>query len=169
MKSNKSKTFRKWSRTCFKLFWIPFILFMIGMLGMPDGEYSYSELPALSRYALIPGVALLAGTLILMITGSVFNSMQSAALLKNGLDAKAKIINMYETGTRVNYKPLVGLELEVAPPDGNVFTAAVEKVLSQIQLSQIEIGEMLDVKYDPQTKDVALVDDIFLKRKVVPS
>lgn len=156
MKSNKSATYRKWSRTCFKLFWIPFILFMIGMLGMPDGEYNYSELPALSRYALIPGAVLFGITIILTIASFMTNSMQSAALLKNGIDAKAKILNMYETGTRVNYNPLVGLELEVTPPDGNVFTATVEKVLSQIQLSQIDIGETVNVKYDKETKAVAL-------------
>ena len=49
----RSETMRRWGWRAFGLMWIPFTTLMISILRMPEGSYSWTELPALARYSLL--------------------------------------------------------------------------------------------------------------------
>ncbi len=84
-------------------------------------------------------------------------------LLSTGQPAQAAILKLWDTGVTVNDNPRIGMLLEVRPKVGAVFQTEVKKVVSRLQTSQYQPGQMLEVKYDPANpKKVAIVD--FLPR-----
>ena len=79
----------------------------------------------------------------------VRNSQVNSQVMKTGVDATATIVSTWDTGTRINDDPQVGMRLQVQPPNGAPFMADVTKVVSIIQLAQVQPGAQLNVKYDP--------------------
>ncbi|HEY3291005.1 MAG TPA: DUF3592 domain-containing protein, partial [Anaerolineae bacterium] len=77
------------------------------------------------------------------------NSGANKALLQNGQTAQAVILSMWDTGVSINDNPRIGMKLEVRPPNGAPFQAEVKQVISRLQTSQYQPGQMLEVKYDP--------------------
>lgn len=78
---------------------------------------------------------------------------------KNGLDGTAKVIDIWDTGITINYNPEVGLLLEVTPKDGSPsFKTKTTQLVSRINPNVFSVGSMLNVKYDPKSQKVAIVD-----------
>ncbi len=77
---------------------------------------------------------------------------------KKGILAKAVILNVAETGTRLNDQPLLKIELEVQPPYDSRFTTTVEYVMSYSDMFQLEPGKKVPVYYIDGTTEVALAD-----------
>lgn len=70
----------------------------------------------------------------------------------SGLLAKARIIEIKDTGSRVNYDPRVRIKLEVQPESGAVFQAETEMVVSVVDLPRLQPGATVSVKYDPENR-----------------
>ena len=152
-----SRTLRKISWILFALMWIPFIGIFIGMIGMPEGNYDWIELPAITRVAIILVITLGGLSTLLMVGGTIVNSLRNRSVRSEGLPAQAKILKIWDTGTTINENPLVGMLLEVHPPGGAIFQAETEQTISRLQIPMIQPGMELEVKYAPHTQAVALV------------
>lgn len=76
-------------------------------------------------------------------------------LLKTGTPAKAKVLSIQQTHTTINNAPVVKFQLEVQPDGGQPFQAEAKRAIPLVQLSQIQPGALLNVRYDPT--DTAMV------------
>jgi len=149
---------RKIGWLCFSLAWIPFFGIFIGMMSMPSGSYDWVELPVIARYSIV-GTGVMFGLAMLLLFGSyLFGAVLSREVLKNGQLAEATIVNVRDTGTTINQNPVVHLELEVHPHDLTPnFQAETELMVSRLEIPQIQPGAVVNVRYDPDSKEVALV------------
>lgn len=77
---------------------------------------------------------------------------------RTGMPAKATIVSVWDTGTRLNDQPLVRIELDVQPPYDSRFTTTVEYVMSYSDLQHLQPGGRVPVYYIEGTTDVALAD-----------
>jgi hypothetical protein len=53
---------------------------------------------------------------------------------------------------------MVRMLLEVQPPGEPAFQAEAERLVSRLQIPQIQPGNVVGVKYDPSSRAVALLD-----------
>ncbi len=149
---------RRIGRLCFMLMWIPFVTLFIGMIGMPDGSYSWEELPALTQYSIVIGGVLMIASLILQVGAPIMAGIINQSILSRGLPAEAAILKITDTGMTINQDPVVRLLLEVRPENEPAFQAEAERLIPRLQVPEIQPGVMLRVKYDPSSRDVALLD-----------
>ncbi len=81
----------------------------------------------------------------------------AAEIRANGLPARATVLKIWETGTRVNDNPVVGFLLEVHAEGMEPYQAETKALISILQIPQIQPGAVLKIKYDPKDpKRVAL-------------
>ncbi len=82
-------------------------------------------------------------------------------VLQTGVPATATIVRVWDTGTRINNNPRVGMLLQVQPATGPSFQAEIKETVSVVQMPMFQPGAQLDVKYDPaQPTNVAIVSVI---------
>src|SRR5512147_1345760 len=128
--TNLAGTLRKIGRVLFILMWIPAAGTFFGMLGLPEGSYDWADLPLLVRVSLIALGVFGVGAMVLMFGSPLVGGLQDRALLQNGLDAQAAILEVQPTGMVINnYHYGVGLLLEVRPPGGAPFQARIERLV----------------------------------------
>ena len=140
----------------FGLMWLPFIGIFIGLIGFPEGSYSWQELPVITRYSLVAVAVLFAGSMLTMFGSALLSAVGNQRLRNEGQRGEAVILDMWDTGTTVNENPLVGFRLQVEPISGAPFEAETENLVSRLDVSQIQPGTRVPVRYDPRTKKVAL-------------
>jgi hypothetical protein len=91
--------------------------------------------------------------LIRMLKGSVDRSR----ILARGIPATATILQIWETGVRINDCPQVGFQIQVMPPSGVPYTTQTTLVVSQLAIPRIQPGAVVPAKFDPANpNDVAL-------------
>lgn len=151
---------RKWGWLCFMVAWIPFIGIFIGMSSLPEGSYDWGQLPLLARGSILATGVLFGLSMLLLLGTSLLGGIENAQVLKNGQPAYAKVLELRDTGTTINYNPLVHFKLEVHPPAGPAFVAETERVIPRLQIPQIQPGTEVDVKFDPNTKEVAIMSKV---------
>lgn len=107
----------------------------------------------------IAGSLVLAFGLVALIVGPLLlNGARTRSALANGQPAEAKVLDLRDTGTRINYQPLIAITLEVMPPGHPAYTAIIRKVLTPANQAEYQRGKTLHVKYDPAHPDrVAVV------------
>ena len=71
-------------------------------------------------------------------------------LLTTGVEAKAKIIDLSDTGNRHNRNPEVRIQLEVRPTGREPYRASVTAFISPVDLPKFQPGTEVTVKYDPE-------------------
>ena len=82
-------------------------------------------------------------------------------VLQTGVAATATIVRVWDTGTRINDNPQVGMHLQVQPSTGAPFQAEIKETVSIVQMPMFQPGAQLEVKYDPaQPNNVAIVSVI---------
>jgi hypothetical protein len=92
--------------------------------------------------------------------GTFFGTTMPADLREHGVAAKATILDIWDTGWTVNDDPVVGLRLEVQPPEGAAFQATIKRyVISRIAAAQPRIGQVIRVRFDPKDPNVVAVDN----------
>jgi len=79
-------------------------------------------------------------------------------VLQIGHPGKAKILQLQDTGTRINDNPLVLLTVEVHPSIGSPYQAQIRQVVSIVHLAQFQPGAMLAVKIDPSNPQAIAVE-----------
>lgn len=150
-----SKTMRKLGWVAFWLMWIPFVT----LISLPSGEYAWSELPQLTQYGLTVSGLLCAASSLLLVGAPIISSIRNRAVLDRGLPAQATILEISDTGTTINNNPVVKLLLEVQTPGGLPFQAEAERLISRLDIPQFQPGAVVPARYDPESGEVALVDD----------
>jgi hypothetical protein len=81
---------------------------------------------------------------------------------KIGVPAEAKVLEIWETGARLNKNPVVGLLIEVYPKDRVPYQAKTKGVISILSIPRIQPGSMVNVRYDPANPDLVALD-LFLR------
>ena len=76
----------------------------------------------------------------------------------NGLPATATVLQIWETGTRVNHNPVVGFLLEVHAEGLEPYRAETKALISILLIPQIQPGAVLKVKYDPKNPQRVALD-----------
>lgn len=70
--------------------------------------------------------------------------------IKNGVEAQARVLKVWDTGVSINDNPQVGLLLEISPAGGNPFQVEAKTVVSRLNAALVQPGITADVRYDPQ-------------------
>ena len=70
-------------------------------------------------------------------------------ILQSGIRAQATIRQVWQTGTYLNNNPQIGMQLEVMPPNGAPYVAAVNAVVPLINIPQFQPGVVVPVKIHP--------------------
>lgn len=77
-------------------------------------------------------------------------------LAQNGMQGTAEVLGIEDTGTLINYNPVVRLKLMVTPSYGAAFEANGESVVSKIAIPRV--GDKINIKYNPNdTKQFVVV------------
>jgi len=92
--------------------------------------------------------------------GSYFGTTMPQNLVDHGIPAKARILDIWDTGWTVNDDPAIGMHVEVEPTDRPAFQATIPRFLvSRIALAQFQPGATLQVRFDPSNPAEVAVDD----------
>jgi hypothetical protein len=70
--------------------------------------------------------------------------------IKDGVEAQAKVLKVWDTGVSINDNPQVGLLLEISPAGGNPIQVEAKTVVSRLNAALVQPGITVDVRYDPQ-------------------
>lgn len=76
-------------------------------------------------------------------------SLQRKALLTEGVDATATIVDLRQTGRFINENPEVEIQLLVQPQSGQAYQAEVRQILTQVEIADYRKGTIVSVKVDP--------------------
>lgn len=93
---------------------------------------------------------LFTGLIIFFVYRTVFGKInQSNKLLATGAPAQALVMQLADTGVRVNDNPQVKLVLEVHPMGQPPYQVETTAFVSMLKLAQIQPGQTVNVRYDP--------------------
>lgn len=145
-----------WEKRARRLSWVFFILMWIPLAFVIYAAVMEEEEPPVAALALFFAFCMLFA--FLQVGSFGIGWLEKNAIKKKGTPAKATVLRVSETGTTVNDKPLLRIELEVQPPYDSRFTATVEYVVPYTYLAQLQAGNKLEVFYIEDTKEVALAD-----------
>lgn len=112
-------------------------------------------LSALLPIVIVVPVLLIVGVLVMRL---VRGSVQNREVLAHGVSAPATIVRVWETGTRLNNQPQVGLVLQVQPADKPAFQAEAKMFISYLLAAQLQPGKLVNVRYDPQNPGKVAVE-----------
>ena len=80
-------------------------------------------------------------------------------VLRDGLEAQARIVSLREGGPYVNDEPTYTLELHVQVPDRPVYTATARGRLPRLVVSRLAPEAVIPVRVDPQDASKVVVDE----------
>jgi hypothetical protein len=84
------------------------------------------------------------------------NAVDYNNISQTGLPASAEVLSLEDTGTLVNFNPVVRMKLRVQPQFGVGFESMVETAVSKIAIPRV--GDKLNIKYNPaDTKQIVIV------------
>jgi hypothetical protein len=75
-----------------------------------------------------------------------------------GIAAEATVLRIWDTGITVNQDPVIGMEVELKPAEGQPWRATIPKsLISRLDVPRFQPGQSVSVRYDPHdTSRVAL-------------
>ena len=82
----------------------------------------------------------------------------NAEIRARGFSARAEVLEIWDTGARLNDDPVVGFRLRVMLDDGSSYEATTKNVVSILQIAQIQPGAVLVVKVDPDDRQRVALD-----------
>lgn len=133
--------------------WVSFAAMFVTIpaaLILPDSKNSLAP-------AVVIGNIIL--TMILLLGSEIPRMLAHRSVQQNGMPAEARILKIWETGTRVNDNPLVGIRLEVRPPGRPAFETETEQIISILGIPGIQPGATVKVRYNPDSRAVTLVEE----------
>jgi len=81
------------------------------------------------------------------------------ALQATGTAAKATILRIWDTGITVNEDPVIGMDVQVYPTEGETWRATIPKsLISRLDIPQIQPGQVVPVRFDPQNPQRVALD-----------
>ena len=78
-----------------------------------------------------------------------YANYDNADLLKNGNEAPATILKVWQTGLKVNINEQIGLRLQVQTPDGDPYETEIKAVVPKVLMGQYQEGRAVQVNVDP--------------------
>jgi hypothetical protein len=78
----------------------------------------------------------------------IWDSVRERRLRDNGLPAKATVVSISDTRSRVNGNPVVELQLNVVPSTGAPYPANLRGPISTVDLPRVQPGMTVDVVVD---------------------
>ena len=88
----------------------------------------------------------------------VIDGIRHNRLRASGETAEAIIMDIQETGVRVNRQPRVRITLEVRPSMRTAYQATTHKIISYFEISRYQPGALMEVKVDPnKPQDVVII------------
>ena len=104
------------------------------------------------------GSLIFTGAIMFVVFRSVFGRIrENNRVLTTGEAAQATILRLWDTGTRLNDNPQVGLLMEGRPMGRPAYQLEKKAFVSLIKLSQVQPGSVVNVKIDPTNpQNVAL-------------
>jgi hypothetical protein len=121
----------------------------------------YQDLPAAGFVIAVVavGIALVVIVLFFRSLRRDFREMaQARELIAAGEPAEAKVVRMWDTGTTLNDNPKVKFLLEVRPSGRAPYQAEVKCYVSRLRLSQVQPGNVIAVRIDPQDETKIALD-----------
>jgi hypothetical protein len=112
--------------------------------------------PPVAALVLFFGLCLLFA--ILQFGSFTVGRLEKENIKRTGIPAKAVILSVSETGTRLNDQPLLKIEPEVQPPYDSRFTTTVEYIVPYLESLHLQPGKKVPVYYIDGTTEVALAD-----------
>jgi hypothetical protein len=101
----------------------------------------------------------LGGSLALGFGGQFLRAWRERQILRDGTAAEAVIIDLRDTGSRVNRDPVLVIVLEVRRPDGSSYRAEVTRIVGLQDVDLFARGRVVPVKFDPARPErVAIVE-----------
>jgi hypothetical protein len=95
-------------------------------------------------------------TLCLFVGGMIVGAVSNRMILARGESATAAILKISKTGMTIDDSPVVRFLLQVTPQDLPQFQAEAERPVSRLEMPQFQAGRVVQVKFDPDTKAVAI-------------
>lgn len=84
----------------------------------------------------------------------------SKELQQSGIAAEAAIVRIWDTGITVNDDPVIGMEVEVYPAEGEPWRATIPKsLISRLDIPQFQPGQTVHVRFDPQDRSRVGLDE----------
>lgn len=168
---------RKLGSLLFVLMWLPFTCIFVGMAGEMGGvgadfadavsefipgllEIQPSGASTLTMVSFILTFGVMLAAMALIFGAPLLAGLQNRKILRSGRAAPARILSVTQTGTYINQNPVVRFTLEVQPADGMPFEAEAERLVYQTQIPQFQPGSAVPVRYDPETLEVAISDEL---------
>jgi hypothetical protein len=146
-----------WDKRVRLISWVFFIL-----MWVPFGIMTYTAVTDGDEVKTVLGMVLffcLCTLFAILLVGSfVIGRREKEKIKRKGIPAKATILSVSETGTRINDQPLLRIELEVHPPYASRFVTTVEYIVPYDALPQVQPGNTVPVYYLDGTTMVALAD-----------
>lgn len=116
-----------------------------------------------SVIAMVLGAVLVAGSGCSVLSGVIDQATggDEARLLRQiGVPAEAEILRLWDTGTTVNDDPVIGMEVEVLPGDGDPYRAVIPRTwISRLDIPRFQPGRVIAVRYDPDAPARVALDD----------
>jgi hypothetical protein len=82
-------------------------------------------------------------------TKKFYANYDNADLLKNGNQASATILKVWQTGLKININEQIGLCLQVQAPDGDTYEAEIKAVVPKLMMARYQEGCTVQVNVDP--------------------
>ena len=83
------------------------------------------------------------------------NYTDTSNLGQTGMGATAEVLGIEDTGTLINFNPVVRLKLNVTPQFGMPFETTAETAVSKIAIPRV--GDKINIKYNPANTSQVLV------------
>ncbi len=112
-------------------------------------------MPDITSTILGTAVPIIILTIVIIVVAMIFvrrltgNTAANRQLMATGETAQATVLQMSDTGMRINDNPRVSLLLEVHPANRPAYQVEIKQVISMLQASQYQPGQQLEVKIDP--------------------
>ncbi len=78
-----------------------------------------------------------------------YANYDNADLLKNGNNAPATILKVWQTGLKVNINLQIGLRLQVQTSDSDAYEVEIKAVVPKVMADQYQEGSAVQVNVDP--------------------
>jgi hypothetical protein len=81
-------------------------------------------------------------------------------LQETGVAAEATIVQIWDTGITVNDDPVIGMEVQVYPAEGESWRATIPKsLISRLDIPRFQPGQIVHVRFDPQDRSRVGLDE----------
>jgi hypothetical protein len=74
--------------------------------------------------------------------------------------AKGTILDVAETGGRINEQPVLRFRIRVEPHGRSAFEATAKKATSVVEIPRIQPGQTVTVRYDPERPHIVAIEAI---------